>query len=76
MLPEQHPINSAKSFFVRPYFVVRPVVSINARFGSTPLMLFCRRLRGNRFGEALFPQEPYPGLNGRPASGLIIFGGN
>jgi hypothetical protein len=33
MLPELHPIKSAKSSFVRPYFVVRPVASINARFG-------------------------------------------
>jgi hypothetical protein len=41
MLPELHPINSAKSSFVRPYFVVRPVASINARFGYMPVSAIC-----------------------------------
>jgi hypothetical protein len=76
MLPGQHPINSAKSLFVRPCFVVRPVVSINARFGYTPLMLVCRRLCGSQFGEALFPRKLHPGLNWRTASGPIICSGN
>jgi len=81
MLPELHPIKSAKSSFVRPYFVVRPVASINARSGympasATPVMLFCRRLRGSRFGEALFPREPRPGLNWRPCVRADICSGS
>jgi hypothetical protein len=81
MLPELHPIKSAKSSFVRPYFVVRPVASINARFGympvsATPVMLICRRLRGSRFGEALFPREPRPGLNWRPCVRADICSGS
>jgi len=71
MLPVQHPISSENrvSFGLVSLFDLscRP----NARDGYMPLMLVCRRLRGHRFGEALFPRIPRPGLNWRPASGPI-----
>jgi hypothetical protein len=72
MLPKQHPIKSAKLSIVRPCFVVRPVVSTNARCGYTPLMLLRRRLRGSWFGEALFPRKPHPGSMGGPLQGRYL----
>jgi hypothetical protein len=69
MLPVQHPINSANrsSFGLVSSFDLscRP----NARYGYTPLMLVCRRLRGHLIGEALFPRNGARASIGGPLQG-------
>jgi len=70
--PEQHPIKSAKIFVRSPYFVARPVVSTNARFGYVPLIRLAAAFAGAVSGKPSSLVDRTRASIGGPLQGRII----